>query len=397
MAKGKRSFGNTRKLPSKRWQARYTDPDGNTVKAPCTFDTRRDAEAWLALEQSKVIQGQWKPATVPAETPASEMTVREYADAWLVDRDLAVRTRELYRALLRNHIYPTFGETRLVTVTARDVRAWHASMATRTGATARAHAYSLLHAVFKTAVDDDLVPANPCKIRRAGQSRRQNAEPAPMDVQQVSVLVNAMPAKYRLLILLAGWCAPRFGEVTELRRRDVDLRNEKLRIHRSVAVTTTGRVVKSTKNESFREVAIPPHLIDAVQAHLAEHTAPGADSLLFPSATGGHLSESTLRKHFHKARLAAGRPDFRFHDLRHTAGTWAAQAGASLKELMDRLGHTTVQAAMRYQHTAANRDQAIAARLSELAEQAGASNVTSIAEAPSVKGVKAKDKKRRRA
>jgi integrase len=70
---------------------------------------------------------------------------------------------------------------------------------------------------------------------------------------------------------------------------------------------------------------------------------------------------------FYPAREAAGRPDLRFHDLRHTGAVLAASTGATLAELMARLGHSTVGAAMRYQHAAADRDKVIAAALSELA------------------------------
>ncbi len=68
-----------------------------------------------------------------------------------------------------------------------------------------------------------------------------------------------------------------------------------------------------------------------------------------------------------KPRRAAGRPDLRFHDLRHTGATMAAASGATLADLMHRLGHSTPQAAMIYQHATADRDAAIAAALSEFA------------------------------
>ena len=70
---------------------------------------------------------------------------------------------------------------------------------------------------------------------------------------------------------------------------------------------------------------------------------------------------------FNKAREAAGRPDLRFHDLRHTGAVLAARAGATIAELMARLGHTTPAAAMIYQHAAEDRDSEIARRLSEMA------------------------------
>ena len=102
-----------------------------------------------------------------------------------------------------------------------------------------------------------------------------------------------------------------------------------------------------------------------VAEHLRVH-APGHDDLLFPSAKGGHLSPSTLQKPYERARAAAGRPDLRFHDLRHTGAVLAAATGATLAELMARLGHSSVGAAMRYQHAALDRDRAIAEALSRM-------------------------------
>ncbi len=80
------------------------------------------------------------------------------------------------------------------------------------------------------------------------------------------------------------------------------------------------------------------------------------------------MAPSTLYKVFYPAREAAGRKDLRWHDLRHTGAVLAAQTGATLAELMGRLGHTTPGAAMRYQHAAADRDAEIARRLSALVE-----------------------------
>jgi integrase len=93
------------------------------------------------------------------------------------------------------------------------------------------------------------------------------------------------------------------------------------------------------------------------------------DALLFPAAHGGHLAPSTLGRYFDAARTVAGRPDCRFHDLRHTGAVLAAGTGASLAELMGRLGHGTPQAALRYQHVAQDRDQVIAELLSKLASK----------------------------
>lgn len=132
-------------------------------------------------------------------------------------------------------------------------------------------------------------------------------------------------------------------------------------------------------------MTIPPHLLPAIADHLARFAEPGAEGLLFPSAQGGHLAQGTLNgkpsrrrrikgrlvnesaSGFCKAREAAGRPDLHLHDLRHTGAVLAAQVGATLPELMERLGHSTPSAAMRYQHVARGRARAVADALSLLA------------------------------
>ena len=90
--------------------------------------------------------------------------------------------------------------------------------------------------------------------------------------------------------------------------------------------------------------------------------------MLFASSTGHHIHPRAFGWQYHRARVKAGRPDLRFHDLRHSGAVLAAQAGATLAELMGRLGHSTPGAAIRYQHAAADRDKAIAEALSRLAE-----------------------------
>jgi integrase len=102
-----------------------------------------------------------------------------------------------------------------------------------------------------------------------------------------------------------------------------------------------------------------------VKEHLVKHTGPAQEALLFPAAEGGHMHPRTFGKRFDSARDAAGRPDLTFHALRHTGAVLAAQSGATLADLMARLGHSTPNAAMRYQHAASDRDRAIAEALSE--------------------------------
>ena len=88
---------------------------------------------------------------------------------------------------------------------------------------------------------------------------------------------------------------------------------------------------------------------------------------------GGLLRRSNFnRRVWRPATRAAGLAGLRFHDLRHTSATLSIAAGASTRELMARLGHSSSAAALRYQHVLAGRDAAIAAALDELIEAASA-------------------------
>lgn len=370
VAQRRRGFGKLRRLPSKRWQASYIGPNLVRFTAPSTFDTAGDAEAWLAAERALLATEAWTP---PSErgirAPSADAQVfSNYAAAWMATRDLKPTTRQHYGSLLDRQINPTFGGMKLSDISPASVRVWHAALDPKRP-TLRAHAYGLLRTILGTAVDDREIDNNPCHIRGAGNSKRVKAiKPATLD--ELETIVTSMPAKYRPMVLLASWCALRFGELVELRRKDIDLKNGIVYVRRG-ATRADGKVIIGTpKSEAgVRPVTIPPHLMPAIKEHLSTTITGGREGLLFPAADGvSTLAPSTLYRVFYKAREAAGRPDLRFHDLRHTGAVLAAATGATLAELMARLGQSSSAAALRYQHASRERDVEIARALSEMVE-----------------------------
>jgi integrase len=356
----RRQFGSLRVLPSGRHQARYIGPDGRTHKAPVTFETHLDAETYLATVRTDMVRHTWAPPKAKAHT------FGKYAERWLEQRKLKPTTYAHYRTILDRFLLPTFGETDLTEITADDVRNWHAVLPT--GETYKAHAYGLLRTILRTAMDDGLIKASPCVIRGAGTARTEHETKLPTQAE-LAKLVEAMPERLRLMVILGTWTALRYGEIAELRRSDIDVKAGVIHVRRGVAWVDGKPIIGPPKSTAGkRDVTIPPHVLPAVKAHLEQHTQWGRDGLLFPNSHDAQLAHTSFYNVWWPARSAAGRPDLRFHDLRHTGATWTAQQGATLAELMARLGHSSPGAAMRYRYAAKDRDRELAAKLSELAE-----------------------------
>lgn len=350
---GRSTFGNVRRLPSKRWQASYWH-QGKRHVASTTFPSKADANAWLSRAQADINRGMW------IDPDAGRESFGVYAEQWLSNRhDLRPRTRELYRSQLNRHLLPAFKTAPLGKITTAKVRTWRAAIEASNPVTA-AKCYRLLRTILATAVEDGKLLVNPCTIKRAGQERSPE-RPIPT-ADQIVALAAELPERYRALVYTAAYAGLRLGECAALTRERVDL------VHRTIAVTEQaqrvngrGRIVVSPKTEAGRRtVAIPKTLADILSDHLAQFTGPEPGALVFTGERGAPIEGANWSLRFRKAREAIGLGSLHFHDLRHFAGTTAASTGASTRELMARLGHASPRAALIYQHATAERDHAIA-------------------------------------
>ena len=368
----RRSFGRVRQRSSGRWQASYRH-HGQLHYAAATFPTKNAAGAWLQAEQDLIDLDRRNPGTwtPPADREAARavesLTFADYATRWLAQHNISRRTRDSYSYLLTRHIYPVLGEAVLTALTPDDVRDWFSGL-DATKATMRARAYGVLTAVLNTAVDDGILSRSPARITGASTVKHRRTVVL-LEPEQLGALADKMPEQLRLAVLLAGWCGLRRGEVFALTRADIGKDAATVRIDKAVTYRNREYVCGPTKTtESNRTVTVPPHLRTLITEHLAQHTGRGRSSLVFPDPeTGSFHTEGRFRVPFFAAREAIGEPDLHFHDLRHFGGVMAALTGATTREVMDRLGHTTTTAAMRYQHVAAGRADALADRLSALA------------------------------
>lgn len=363
VTRSRSSWGSSRKLPSGRWQARYR-VDGVWRTAPATYRTKRDAEAFLAAIRADTERGTWLP---PEQ---GRIALRVYAEKWLDQKrpSLRPRSQEQYEINLRLHILPQLGNKDLSKISPSMVRAWHAELlaAEKPGASTVAKCYRLLHAILATAVEDEMIPKNPCLLRGASTDRAEERPVA--TVEQVYDLADAIGPSLRVMVLFATFTGLRFGELRALRRDRLDLLHKTVHVVEQYQELSSGELVLGPPKTDAgrRTVTIPDVLITDLEKHLATYSGPAPNGLVFCGTLHQPLHRKTFYRNWNKAVEAAGMPGFHFHDLRHTGNTLAAATGASTKELMSRMGHASPRAALIYQHATEDRDAAIASALSKL-------------------------------
>jgi integrase len=286
---------------------------------------------------------------------------------------LKPRTEELYRGLLKNHLLPVFGNRAVGEIREPEVRRWHkerlmaGSVASPAfGPITVAKAYRLLHAIMTTAADDGLIRRNPCRIKGAGQE--DSPERPIVPPKGLDELLDRIPVRYRAMLLLATFASLRFGELAALRRGDIDLERCCVQVIRSLVQMNNGKLAEAEPKSRAgrRVVAFPREIAPELRWHLERFVEPDPDSLVFVGPKGGRLRRSNFRNIWINARDEAGLPGLHLHDLRHTGNTMAAATGASLRELMERMGHSSTRAALIYQHATRERDEAIAAGMGQV-------------------------------
>lgn len=360
------------------YRARYAMPDG--TRHSRNFRTKMDAEAWLAHERSLIDRDEWAP---PKERKVAEArrareqslsTVELFAARYVAERGLRPTTVRSYEALLESRILPYFGSVPLRDVTLSEIKAWRRTL-DPTKASSNAAAYRLLRSILQAAEEEELIDRVPPKIRGASNAPvKQTVIPATLD--EIAIIVDEMPDRLKLLIVLAAFVGLREGELLELRRSDVDAFSGRISVTRKVdkdadpsvrgACPECGRHISTPKTKSgVRVVHVPPPFLPMLQRHLREFTAQGGKGLLFPGDRTDHMSVRFVMDRYRPARKKAGRPDLTIHHLRHTALTVAGQHGATAAELQARAGHASQAAMAIYQHATLDRDKELARKIGE--------------------------------
>lgn len=361
----RRRFGAIRELQSGQWQARYRDPDGLLRPADKTFPSKTDAEQWLTVKEAEILKGDW------IDPELGKVTLAEYAAAWIDERpNLRPKTIRLYSYLLRKHLTPGLGTAGIAEITNARVRRWRKQLIdSGVSEVTTAKAYRLLKAVLSTAAEDELIRRNPCRIKGAAQEK--SPERPVLTIAQVYALADAIDQRYRAFVLLGAFGSLRYGELAALRREDIDLTANTIRVERQLTEFPGGRwVFGPVKSEAGRRtVQIPALIAPDIEKHLTEFTGSAPGSLVFTSPRGTPMRHSNFyRRAWLPAVARAGMTGIHFHDLRHAGNKLTADAGANLRELMERMGHASTRAALIYLHSTSERQRFIADAVGERAQ-----------------------------
>jgi len=193
-----------------------------------------------------------------------------------------------------------------------------------------------------------------------------------LTLREVVGLAEAVGDKIRSTHFARRFGSLRCGELAALRRRDIEQDAAIVKIERSLTVLPGGGYhfgpPKSAAGK--RTIAMPAAIMPSLKRHMASYTAPEPGALVFTSPTGAPLRHNNFRRrHWLPALAAAQLAGIHFHDLRHTGNALTTGTGATLRELMDRMGHSSTRAALICLHGSDTRQREIAKSLNKVAQR----------------------------
>jgi integrase len=334
------------------WRVRYRTGDGHTASIS-GFTTQRAADNYAADIECDQRRNTWLDPT------RGMTTVAEWVTTWFAALDLDPRTIDNYRSVLRCHILLRWGATPLNAITALGVNKWISDLRQLGYAnTTVATIVKVLSMILTDAADEHLIPANPIRRyrrrgRRSHRIERERVWATPTEVLRIAEQAAALGGDTAsLLIITAAWTGCRWGELTGLRRDNVDLDRGVIVIDPrtgSLHESAHTRWLGSPKTpSSARTITLPPFLITMLRKHLERHD----NEFVFTAEGGTWLWRSTFIRRVLKpavngnegrprsgVRTVPIRPGLTFHGLRHSHKTWLIAGGAPEIAQARRLGH----------------------------------------------------------
>jgi len=239
--------------------------------------------------------------------------------------------------MLRRHVYPTLGARKLSSILPSDIQALVKSLPLAPSTVGVVH--GILSGIFRAAVRDRRIIANPCEGTRLPKVERKRV--VPLTTEQVEAARDAMPERLRALVTFAAGTGLRQGECFGLTVDRLDFLRRTVSVDRQL-VTLAGhppRLGPPKTAASVRTVPLPQVVVDALAAHLAAYPA---DELVFTLEGGLPITRSTFGHLWRPVASEAGLPaGTGLHSLRHYYASLLIRHGESVKVVQARLGHAS--------------------------------------------------------
>lgn len=321
----------------RRYRVQYRRPDQRLTQKR-GFNTKREAELFLATVEVDISRGRYLDPSL------ARVTVAEWMQIWLAARgDLRATTRSRVTHIIEKHIEPQLGPVQIGNLTRLQIQKW-ASALPGAPATVR-KTVNVLSGALGFAVEDGRLPTNPAqrlklpkvvKITKRYLSHEQVAALA----RAVGQISDGFTHGYHLVVLVLAYCGLRWGELSGLRARDVDLAQRRLTVRQTVVADRGYQRIEAPKDYEQRSIPIPQFLCRPLAAQIAGRRP---DEPVFY----GIRTKTWLRNHvfrvgwFDRAAAEVGLKGLTPHELRHTAASLAISAGANVKAVQRILGHAS--------------------------------------------------------
>lgn len=335
-----------------RYSVRYRKPD-RTQGRKRGFRTKRDARLWLAQNVVDRATGNY------IDPSSQRVTVGGLGAEWLARQThLKPSTLRTVKSAWTNHVEPKWALWSVGDVSRTDVSTWVSALTDTHSYTTVTRCLGVLSGIMDSAVDDRRIPSNPAsKIRNIPQ--RSKGRDIFLTARQVEDLANAA-GEHRTLVLTMAYSGLRWGEVTGLRVRHLDIEKRRVTVEENAVAVGSKIVTGTTKSHERRIVPIPRFLVPLLSEAI---DGKADDALVFSRDDGTHIRRpKTGRSWFWAAIRESGvQEELTPHSLRHTAASMAISAGANVKVVQRMLGHSSAAMTLdRYGHLFADDLDAVA-------------------------------------
>lgn len=342
-----------------RWLARLKS--GREFIASKTFDTRREANDWIARERAALAGG--------VDPRAGRRRVRDLLPEWLEVRR-KTKAQKTYEADedMTLQLPASMLAMQVGAVSEREVSRWLDAMVSsglKEGSVTRYRAS--LSRFFSWCVREKRILVNPVSGVPVPKSSDEQVEMNPWTEDGLELAWQrwrAYDERIADILLVMGWVGPRWAEARSFIVADLmELPTPGILVRRS-APERVG--TKATKGRKTRRTPLADRVLPMVR-QLAEDKGP--DDLLLTTSRGSRLHRTSILRAVHWDETSEGR---RLHDLRHTAACLWLSRGVDPSTVQAWLGHESIGTTNKYVHflgTAA--DQAGLARLNSPRGHAG--------------------------